>query len=390
MEAQALTIKCPECGSKRVFCDGFRRLPTGKPIQRYRCADYGHRWSKHFPRKSLKVPSVYRQKHQVGVDPAQDAKNLDKPQEIKTCVRNRKHTPTDNEINATPQIEKLLQQLLNDGRTEGTADNYRKNFKRLLREGADLFDPESTKQALAKSTMAKNAKRSCAAMLNVWFEFNEIKWKRPRYTRENKIPHIPTEKTLTELIAALGKKTAAYCQILLETGARAGEISALTWDDIDFEQRTVNIVAEKGSMPRLPKLSQKALDMLANLRKSKKPFANADDMRSNFHMQRIRIAKKLGKPEILKVHFHSFRHFKATMAYHQTKDLIHVQELLGHKNIEITRSYIYIEKSIFQSTESDKFHVKVAKTQAEIIDLLEQGFEYITQKDDLAYFRKRK
>jgi len=89
-------------------------------------------------------------------------------------------------------------------------------------------------------------------------------------------------------------------------------------------------------------------------------------------------------PEILKVHFHSFRHFKATITYHDTKDLIYVQEPLGHKNIEITRSYIYIEKSLFKSIDDDKFFVKVAKSKAEITALLEQGFEYITQKDGLA------
>jgi integrase len=113
-------------------------------------------------------------------------------------------------------------------------------------------------------------------------------------------------------------------------------------------------------------------------------------MRSCFFMQRRRISKKLGNPEILKVHFHTFRHWKATMEYHKTKDLIHVQELLGHKNIEITREYIYIEKSFFQSTEDDEFHVKVAKTQEEIVQLLELNFEYVMKKDGLAYFRKRK
>jgi hypothetical protein len=64
--------------------------------------------------------------------------------------------------------------------------------------------------------------------------------------------------------------------------------------------------------------------------------------------------------------------------------------VLGHKKIEITRAYIYIEKSLFERTEDDKFHIKVAATQPEIMQLLETGFEYVMQKDDLAYFRKRK
>ena len=88
--------------------------------------------------------------------------------------------------------------------------------------------------------------------------------------------------------------------------------------------------------------------------------------------------------------FHSFRHWKTTNEYHNTKDLSHVQEVLDHKNIEITRGYICIEKAIYKISEDDKFHIKVAASQPEITQLLESGFEYIMQKDSLAYFRKRK
>ena len=48
------------------------------------------------------------------------------------------------------------------------------------------------------------------------------------------------------------------------------------------------------------------------------------------------------------MNFHSFRHWKATNEYHNTKDLSHVQEVLDHKNIEITRGYICIEKAIYK------------------------------------------
>jgi len=39
---------------------------------------------------------------------------------------------------------------------------------------------------------------------------------------------------------------------------------------------------------------------------------------------------------------------------------------------------------------TDEFTVKVAKTPNEIQDLLEVGFEYVCEKDDLTFFRKRK
>ena len=77
-------------------------------------------------------------------------------------------------------------------------------------------------------------------------------------------------------------------------------------------------------------------------------------------------------------------------AYHKTKDIIHVQTALGHKNIEVTRQYINIEHSLYESNADDGFITKVATTQKEILELLDVGFDYIMQKDGLAYFRKRK
>jgi len=78
------------------------------------------------------------------------------------------------------------------------------------------------------------------------------------------------------------------------------------------------------------------------------------------------------------------------MEYHKTKDIFYVKELLGHKSIQSTQVYIHIERSLFLNATPDEYHVKVAKTQEEITQLLETGFEYVLQKDDLAYFRKRK
>lgn len=63
---------------------------------------------------------------------------------------------------------------------------------------------------------------------------------------------------------------------------------------------------------------------------------------------------------------------------------------IGHKNIQGTQIYIHIDWALFRKDSSDEFQVKVARKPEEITDLLEAGFEYILQKDNPAYFRKRK
>jgi integrase len=382
-------LSCPECGSKRIFKDGFRYMPTSERVQRYRCADYGHRFSKHYPRKNIKAYSEVVENSQISVF-LQDAKNLTTTQEIKTCAEKRRHSPTENEVRAAPQIERLLVQLENDGRKAATILNYRKVFRRLLRGNADLFDPENTKSVLAKSSLKDSTKKTVTAMLDVWFEFNQIKWKPPKYSDEHEIPYIPAEAELDQLISALGKKTATFCQLLKETGARAGEIASLKWTSFDFETKKVRIKAEKGSNSRVLPLSMKALEMLCNLPRNKETiFSNADDMRSCFFLQRRRAAKKLGNPKLILIHFHTFRHWKATTEQHKTRDPWHVKMLLGHKSIQSTEAYIHLEEMLYQDR-NDQFTVKVANTMDEAVKLMEVGFEFYAEIEGNKLFRKRK
>jgi hypothetical protein len=86
---------------------------------------------------------------------------------------------------------------------------------------------------------------------------------------------------------------------------------------------------------------------------------------------------------------HTFRHWKATTLYHETHDIIQVKEFLGHKTLDVTLLYIQIEKAIFRN-EPENFTVKATKETEEIQALLEVGFEFVCQKDNLMFFRKRK
>jgi integrase len=310
--------------------------------------------------------------------------------ETKTVAGEPNHAET--EIKAASYAERLLAQLENDGRKPSTLDNYRKALKRLIREGANLFDPENTKEVLAKSTIGPRTKKcSVVPILNYWFDFMGIRWRSPRYSYESEIPYLPTEQEIDILIAGCGKKTATYLQMLKDTGARCGEVSRLKWTSVDFHQKAVRISAEKGSNSRILPISPKAIEMLNNLPKSgERIFANAEAMRSSFFHQRRRIARKLANPRLLEIHFHTLRHWKATIEQHKTHDPWHVKEILGHKSVKSTEVYIHVEKQLYQNGTNDEFIVKVANTQEEITALLETGFEHIMTKDGLAYFRKRK
>ena len=77
------------------------------------------------------------------------------------------------------------------------------------------------------------------------------------------------------------------------------------------------------------------------------------------------------------------------MLYHGTYDAILVKEFLGYKTLNMTLRYVQVEKALFRQ-EVENFHVKATRDPEEIQGLLEVGFEFVCQKDDLMFFRKRK
>lgn len=215
------------------------------------------------------------------------------------------------------------------------------------------------------------------------------KWEPPRYRRVEKLPWVPTETEVDQLIAGCSHRIATFLQLLKETGMRPGEAWIVRWIDLEFNDKKVRVTPKKRSRPRILKLSNKLVAMLKALpQKSEYVFKSGllKHFRGGFARQRRRIAAKLKNPQINRISFRTFRHFKATMEYHKTKDILHVMQILGHKNIKNTLIYTHLV-----DFKSNEFISKVAKTADEASTLVEAGFEYIcTTPEDLMLFRKRK
>jgi hypothetical protein len=73
------------------------------------------------------------------------------------------------------------------------------------------------------------------------------------------------------------------------------------------------------------------------------------------------------------------------MEFHKTRNILHVMKMLGHKSIQNTLLYTQLI-----SFESDEFHSSTAKTVEEAQKLVEAGFEFVCNFEDIKLFRKRK
>jgi len=202
-----------------------------------------------------------------------------------------------------------------------------------------------------------------------------------------------TEEEIDSLIAGCGKKTATILQTIKETGMRIGEVLRLKWIWLDTERNVLTLNApEKRGRPRVCKISSKLVGMLQALPKKNQLIfggVNPKHAQQCFKNSRRKLAKKLENPRIAKIHFHLIRHWFGTMEYHKKPDIIHVQQLLGHRNVLATQIYINLEQALFKDA-NDEYHVKVADTVEEATKLIAVGYEYVSTMGDKQIYRKRK
>ncbi len=258
----------------------------------------------------------------------------------------------------------------------------------------ELLDYPGTLDYLAKLPVSESRKEKLATDLQRFYEFKGLPFTPPRYRRVQRLPFIPLESEVDSVISACGKKTACFLQLLKETGMRPGEAWNVRWVDVDSERRCVSILPEKDSNPRQLPVSNRLLAMLNGQPKRYSYVFRNPAVDSSMHLHRFRavyreqrrhVSEKLQNPRLDQITFKTLRHWKATTEYHKTKDILHVMQLLGHKNIQNTLVYTHLVQF-----ESDDYVCKVAKTVKEAQELIESGFEYVCDVDGYKLFRKRK
>ena len=281
-----------------------------------------------------------------------------------------------------------------EGYRESTCYYAVRSLKRLDRR-CNITDPESVKRFLANSSWSEGGKQRITEEIDRFYKYEGIKWSRPRYEKIDLLPPIPKEEEVNALIAGLYNGPAGtFCQLLKETGCRPGEAWMAEWTHIDPARNAIVIRPEKGSRSRELKISNSLIARLNLLPKNRKyvfhdgyrePIHGLKNFTRTFQKQRKTLSQRLANPRLQLISFRALRHFKGTMEYHRTRDIVHVQRILGHRSINNTLRYVRLI-----DFPDDEYACKVAKTVEEAKDLVESGFDYVCDVDDCKIFRKRK
>ena len=283
---------------------------------------------------------------------------------------------------AGARIFKTLWALKKDGYSEDTlkAKGHR---LRYLAKHVNLDDPEAVKGYIASRADWSNAyKQGVVYAYNSYVETNGLSWGLPHFRIEDRLPKIPTEEKINQVIVRARGKYVLVFSILRDTGMRPIELERTRARDIDLERGTIAVRTAKGGAGRIVQVRKRTLALLkAYIGKHSfglddRPFPKRRKMTGRWIRLRNTVAEKLADPAFRTIRLYDLRHFAATMTYHRTRDILYTQKMLGHRNLKSTLRYVQLI-----NFENDDYTSAVAKSLEEARQLIEAGFEYVTEME---------
>jgi len=299
--------------------------------------------------------------------------------------------PTTRGTGAGARIFRTLWELKKAGQSEDTLRAKGDRLRYLARH-ADLGDQEAVRGFIANQASWSNAyKQGVAYAYDSYVKVNGLQWDLPRFRIEDRLPRIPTEERINQVIVRARGKYVLVFSILRDTGMRPIELERTRARDIDPERGTITVRTAKGGAGRTVQVRRQTLALLKeylgkhNFGINDQPFPRRKKMTGRWVRLRNTVAEKLMDPAFRTIRLYDLRHFAATMTYHKTRDILYTQRLLGHRSLKSTLRYVQLI-----AFKDDDYTSAVARTLEETRQLVEAGFEYVTEMEGARVFRKRK
>lgn len=138
---------------------------------------------------------------------------------------------------------------------------------------------------------------------------------------------------------------------------REGNILGLKWENIDFNNNTINLKVKdrcrQGGKNLAIPMIDKLRDIFLNIPRTNEYVFNfrnepIKSIRSSWYSifykrdSKKRFTKELKDPTLPYVNFHTLRHTAATWILRQTNNLRITKEILGHADIKTTLKYAHV------------------------------------------------
>jgi integrase len=123
---------------------------------------------------------------------------------------------------------------------------------RALKRRINLWDIDQVQDHIDDQDWTNGRKEQVSLSYSNWCEWKGFEYKTRKYPRQIKLPSVPTEKDIDQLIGGFSNsKYGAFLQLLKETAFRPIEASRLRPKDFDLERKIITLNdPAKNSNPR--------------------------------------------------------------------------------------------------------------------------------------------
>jgi len=288
------------------------------------------------------------------------------------------------------KIVEFLWYLKKQGYSEYTIRTYVQVLEMFVEHGADLLEPESVKRAIvdltAQRKWGEGRRNNAVKAYTAFLKMIGMTWRKPRVKFKRGLPRPPTREQVKMLIAGASRKYAVIFKFLAETGASPIEASILKERNFDFDRNIVYIEGRKGHLDRIVPMTAELSALMKEYLAKYGKFPRSDMIGRKWRKYRNRLAKKLNDSSLKKIRLYDLRHYFGTMLYAQTRDILYVKDKMGHSKLETTMIYT---KLVALPTD-EEFICRAAESIEEAEALIEAGFEYVTDFNNVKLFRKHK
>ncbi len=221
--------------------------------------------------------------------------------------------------------------------------------EKLLHELTPL-DIEKYKKERIKTVAPATVNRELACLKTIfnkaieWGKVEQNPVRKVKLYQENnrRVRYLESEE-IDKLLRECSGHLNPIVTTALNTGMRRGEILNLKWEDVDIHQRLIYIIHSKSGEKREIPINSLLLELLKRLRRSSRSdyvFCHEDGSPFSKVDKGFRGACK--RAGIKNLRFHDLRHTFASHLVMNGVDLKTIQELLGHKSLEMTLRYAHL------------------------------------------------
>jgi hypothetical protein len=288
-------------------------------------------------------------------------------------------------------INLLAEKMMEDGLDKDTVVCI-SGILRRMKKSVRLSEPEEVRKYISKLKFCNATKNKYATAYNHYAKAYEIEWKKPYYKVSENVPLIPKSQDVQAIIANSSENYATIFTIEAEIGCSPEELHLTTRDKINEDSGEISITGVKGHGSKAYKLKRQTAEMLRTYlhkHSEEQPFPDGHVQSQMFIKYKKRAAKKLCRPDILKIQLRNLRNYSGERFYKSmpVRDPIGVMQHFRHKKLETTMHYL--RAMIIEYEEDENWKTLITTTMEEEAAAVEKCWHFVTRNGDKALYRKR-